>query len=219
MRRLASLITALLLILEPLPLGAQMTAERHQDAVPSALASPIAAVLAPGGVRTTVGKTTVSFWLVKLLPLAEGKNGQGWTDVEEGTLVGAVSIASVFHDIRGKRIKPGVYSLRYGIQPSNGDHLGVSPFRDFLLLSPAAGDTTLAAQGHEPTVDMSMKTVGGSHPAVWSIDPPVATQSPLTEHKTELGHKSVVMEVPLSRGGQAAGTLKFGVVLIGEIEA
>lgn len=218
-RRTVILVQALMIALLPLRVSAQVTAERHEEPAPAGLAAPIAAALAPGGVRATAGKTTMTFWFVKTLPLAAGKSGAGWTDVEEGTLVGAVQIASRFNDIRGKVIKPGVYTIRYGVQPSNGDHLGVSPFRDFLLLSPAAGDTTLVAQGHEPTVEMSMKTIGGSHPAVWSIDPPVATEAPLAVHTTELQHKAVVMEVPLSRGGQASGTLRFGVVLVGEIDA
>ena len=62
---------------------------------------------------------------------------------------------------------------------------------------------------------MSTKTAGGSHPAVWSIDPPGATAPALTTHSTELGHKALIVEVPLSSGG----TLRFGIVLIGRVDA
>ena len=55
----------------------------------------------------------------------------------------------------GAVIKPGVYTLRYGVQPDNGDHLGVSPHRQFLLISPAADDRNPAPQGHDGTVELS----------------------------------------------------------------
>ena len=65
-------------------------------------------------------------------------DGPGWSNVENGTLVGAVRVTGPFKEIRGKVVAPGVYTLRYGQQPQNGDHLGISTFRDFLLLSPAS---------------------------------------------------------------------------------
>jgi hypothetical protein len=191
------------------------TAAAQKSAPPSELASPIAGQLSEDGVRVTSGAVTLEFWWVKALPMKAGSSGPSWGDVEEGTLVGATRLSADYRDIRGRVLKKGVYTLRYGIQPSNGDHLGVSPFRDFLLLSPAGVDQDPAPHGHDDTVDLSTQAIGGSHPAVWSIDPPVATEAPLQHHKTELGHDAIVMQVPISRGG----TLKFGVVLVGKIEA
>jgi hypothetical protein len=188
--------------------AADLSGQKHTDAVPSEIAAPVAAMLAPGGVRATVGPTTITFWWVKELPKAS------WSDTPEGTLVGAVKIDKDFRDIRGRVIKAGTFTLRYGIQPANGDHLGVSPFREFLLLSPAAHDSDPAARGHDGTIELSKETIGGSHPAVWSLDPPVATEAPLSVHTTDLGHKALVMEVPA-----AGGALRFGLVLIGKIEA
>jgi len=111
-------------------------------------------------------------------------------------------------DIRGRVMKAGVYTLRYGIQPKTDDHFGVSPFRNFLLLSPAAIDTDPAARDHDGTVELSAQTLGGKHPAVLSIDPPAAKDAPLAVYTTDLGHKSLIVEV---------GKLKFGIVLIGRI--
>ena len=117
-------------------------------------------------------------------------------------------------DVRGRVIKAGTYTLRYGIQPANGDYLGVSPFREFLLLSPVSQDTDPAPPKHESLIDLSKQTISGSHPAVWSLDPPVATDAPLALHTNEAGLKAVVMDVPI-----ADGMLRFGLVLIGKIEA
>lgn len=200
---------------------AGLTASTHKSSPPSSLSRPIAEALAPHGVRVLVSKGAVAldFWWVAALPLKGGTAAPSWSDVEEGSLVGVVSISSDFRDIRGRVIKAGVHTLRYGIQPANGDHLGVSPYREFLLLSPASADTDAKPHGHDGTVDLSKLSVGGSHPGVWSLDPPVAAQAPLEAHKTELGHDAVIMEVPVARDGEAAGTLRFGLVLIGKIDA
>ncbi len=201
------------------PAYAQIAAQKHDEKVPTELPAAIASQIAPGGVRATAGPASIDFWFVKGLPVKPGTLPPSWSDVEEGALVGAVRLAAAYPDIRGRTIKPGVYTLRYGIQPANGDHLGVSPFREFVLLSPAALDTEAAPRGHEGTIDISIRAVGGSHPAVWSIDPPSTTEAVLSKHSTELGHQSVVVEVPAARDGKPAGTLRFGIVLVGKIEA
>jgi hypothetical protein len=192
---------------------------RHKESLPADLAPPISAVLIAGdGVRVTVDKTTLDFWWVKGLPAKAGTGAASWSNVEEGTLVGAVRVPTDFRDLRGRIIKPGTYTLRYGIQPQDGDHLGISPFREFLLLSPAGIDKDVPPLGHDDTIEISKRTIGGSHPAVWSIDPPTADQAVLSLHKTDLGHDAVILEVPVQRDGTAAGTLKFGLVLVGRIE-
>ena len=43
---------------------------------------------------------------------------------------------------------------------------------------------------------------------MWSIDPPAGKDAPLSVYTTDLGHKSLIVEV---------GKLKFGIVLIGRI--
>lgn len=200
--------------------SAPLTATAHTTPVPDGLAKPVAALVAPGGVRVVGarGPVTLDFWWVAGLPMKEGST-VAWSDVEEGTLVGAVNISADYRDIRGRIIKAGLYTLRYGIQPQNGDHLGVSPFRDFLLVSPAGVDKDPAPQGHDGTIELSKQAIGGSHPGVLSIDPPVTAAATLSLHKTELDHDAVIMEVPVTRSGKPAGTLKFGLVLVGRIEA
>ncbi|HSC27657.1 MAG TPA: hypothetical protein VLD67_10305 [Vicinamibacterales bacterium] len=201
--------------------GATLTATTHESAPPDGLAPALASQLSRGGVRAVVSKgpVTIDFWWVSGLPVRAGAARPSWADVEEGSLVGAATISAEFRDIRGRIIKPGTYTLRNGIQPSNGDHLGVSPFREFLLLSPAAVDTDPAPRGHDGTIELSKLTIGGSHPGVWSIDPPAATGELLQLHKTELDHDAVVVDVPVVREGKPAGSMKFGIVLVGRIEA
>src|SRR5262245_15130474 len=216
MKLLLVLLTVALVHPTALSQTTALTTSTHTAPVPDGLAKPVAALLAPGGVRVIVAKgpVTLDFWWVAGLPLRDGST-IAWSDVEEGTLVGAVNIPADYRDIRGRIIKAGLYTLRYGIQPQNGDHLGVSPFRDFLLVSPAAVDNDPAPHGHDGTIELSKQAIGGSHPGVLSIDPPGTNAAPLSLHKTELDHDAVIMEVPVTRSGKAAGTLKFGLVLVG----
>ena len=187
-----------------------VTVTKHTNPVPDEIAAPVKAALAPGGATAKLSDTSIDFWWVKTLD-AKGKD---WNGVAEGTLVGAMKLPAAMKDIRGRTIKPGTYLLRYAAQPQNGDHLGVSPHREFLLMTPAAADTTATAVGHEPAVELGAKTTGIAHPAVLSVDPPVATEAPLTVVQTDAGHTAVVFEVPT-----AGGALKFGLILVGRIEA
>jgi len=182
--------------------AADLSGVKHTDPVPTDIAAPVAAKVAPGGVRATANGTTITFWWVTDLP------GAAWADVPEGTLVGAVKLDADVRDIRGHVMKAGVYTLRYGIQPANDDHFGISPFRNFLLVSPAAVDKDPAAVDHDGVIALSRQTLGGKHPAVLSIDPPAAKDAALAVYTTDLGHKSLIVEV---------GKLKFGIVLIGKI--
>jgi len=207
------LFVSLVIVLVASFASAQVRGERFSAPAPDDLASPIKSLLAADGVKVAAGAATLEFWWVSALPLSGGAPA-AWSQVAEGTLVGALRVNGPFKDIRGKVVKPGVYTLRFGLQPQNGDHLGASPFREHLLLSPAAVDTDPKALGFEGTVALSKQTIGASHPAALSLDPPVATMTPLSAHTTELDHKALIFQVRTASGG----TLTFGLVLIGVIE-
>lgn len=192
-------------------------ASRHADPPPAELADPIEALMAPGGPRVTIGAKTIDFWFVKSLPLRSGTAEVTWSSVDEGTLVGAAKLSAAHVEIRGKTLKPGIYTLRFALQPQNGDHLGASPYREFLLLGPVAADSSQAALGHDAAVDLSKQAIGTSHPAAWSIDPPQASAAPGTLVKNDLGLTSVIVEIPVSRDGKDAETMRFGVVVQGTI--
>src|SRR5688500_10079890 len=155
---LLTLALALLAVVSPL-------AEKP----PSDLSGGVASRLAPAA-KVAIGGATLDIWLVQ--KLERTADGLGWTNVESGTLVGAVRVSGDFKEIRGKVVKPGVYTLRYGLQPQNGDHLGISTFRDFVLLRPAALDTDPKVLGFDGVVAISKEVIGTAHPASLSLDPP-----------------------------------------------
>lgn len=195
----------------------EISVARHDEAGPTELSASVRDALAPGGTRAGIGSDSIDLWWVKQIVPGTGNPGIAvpWSRVAEGTLVGAVRFQGPFRDIRGRVIKPGVYTLRFAVQPANGDHLGVSPYREFLLVSPAAIDLDHGPLGYDGAVKLSKQAIGGSHPAMLSLDPPTTSDLPASVRTSDAGHKAVIIEVPLE-GGES---LRFGLVLAGRIEA
>jgi hypothetical protein len=183
-------------------------------AVPAEIAAPIAALLAPQVTTITTSTSKVEVWWVASLPLRAGAKAPAWSEVAEGTLVGAMRLGSAWNEIRGYTIRPGVYTLRFALQPQNGDHMGISPHREFLLLAPAADDTSPEPAGYDGAVELAKKAARRSHPASLSIDPPSASAPPLSATTNDLGHQVVIVGVPTSAGAP----LTFGLVVEGTIE-
>jgi hypothetical protein len=179
------------------------------DKPPAELSGTIAAQLQPAA-RAVVGPATLDVWWVQAL----AAEGPGWSNVENGTLVGAMRVTGPFKEIRGKVVAPGVYTLRFGMQPQNGDHLGISPFREFVVLSPAAIDTDPKVLGFDGVVALSKQVIGTSHPANLSLDPPEdAPGAVLSTYQNESGHDGIVFQIPR----KPAGTIKFGLIVSGLI--
>ena len=175
------------------------------DETPSDLSGGVAARLTPAA-KIVSGPATLDVWLVDKL---ESAGGGGWSGIESGTLVGAMRVTGEFKEIRGKAVKPGVYTLRFGWQPQNGDHLGISTYREFLLLSPAAIDQDPKVLGFDGVVALSKEVIGTAHPASLSLDPPEdAPGAVLSAYKNEHGHDGVVLQI---------GALKFGLIVSGLI--
>ena len=201
--------------------GAQaLSATSGTSPLPSELAGPIAALLAPASASVSGAAAPLDLWWVKSIPLekAPASGKPAWADVADGTLVGVMRVGAAWSDIRGYGVKPGVYTLRFALQPQNGDHLGVSPNREFLLVGPAASDTAPDPVGYKGAVDLAKQTVRRSHPSALSLDPPSATGSPLSPVSNDLGLSGITFSVPATAAGQPAGALTFGLILKGSIQ-
>ena len=174
------------------------------DTPPAELSAGIATSLKPAA-KVQLGAATLDVWLVAKLE----SGGAGWSGVESGALVGALRVTGEYKEIRGKVVKPGVYTLRFGLQPQNGDHLGISTYREFLLLSPAAIDKDPKVLGFDGVVALSKEVIGTAHPASLSLDPPEgAPGAVLSTYNNEHGHEGVVLQI---------GALKFGLIVSGLI--
>jgi len=182
--------------------------------IPSELAPPVTAALSTDVVTVTTGTAKLEFWWVTSLPLRAGATGApSWADVPDGSLVGALRLGANWTDIRGYTVRPGVYTLRFALQPQNGDHMGISPNREFLLPAPAADDPAVDPVGYDGAVALAKKSSRRAHPASISIDPPSSASRPLSAATNDLGHQVIIVSVPTS-----AGPLTFGLVVDGTID-
>jgi hypothetical protein len=215
--RRAALAGLLLLALGGGAAAQDVTVQAAAADPPTELAEPIRSLLGTQHATVTRGDTVMDFWWVKSVALT-GAGQASWSSVADGTLVGALRVAGPLTDIRGMTLKPGVYTLRYARQPQDGDHMGVSPYRDFLLPCPAAADTAPDPLGFKPVVALAKKASGESHPSALSIDPP-STSSPAGQViTTDEGHTAITFAVPAAADGAPAGTLSFGLIVVGTIE-
>ena len=140
---------------------------------PSDVAAPISQALQKEGSKiTNNGQPYCELWLRAQKPAGSAAKEEGASipGIPQGTLLGVIRYAGKAQDRRGQSIKPGVYTLRYGLIPINGDHQGAAPQRDFLVLSPAATDKDLnSTPTFDALMDMSRKASGTPHPAVLSF--------------------------------------------------
>jgi hypothetical protein len=150
-------------------------------------------------------------WLRKSIPTgAKPADNAIVFPIAQGTLIGILRFPATGADRRGQTIKPGVYTLRYGIQPVDGAHVGVAPQRDFALLTPIADDADPnALPGFDALVQMSRKASGTPHPAVLSIEPPTGSTFP---EVTKEGDHDWVLNVKI-------GNLQIAIIVAGKVEA
>lgn len=142
-------------------------------APPSGVPSAIASTLQKEGTKVTGPDGVVAeIWLVSTAPKGSPSGEQNVTlpDIPHGSLLGIIRFATNGKDRRGQLIKPGIYTLRYSMFPINGDHQGVAPQRDFMVLSSIADDTDPKAMPDFKTLmAQSEKALGTKHPGVMSM--------------------------------------------------
>jgi hypothetical protein len=140
---------------------------------PTEVAPAIAQALQKDGIKiSNNGAAYCEIWFRTQKPAGAKSSEENVTLplIPQGALLGVIRFDGQGADRRGQTIKSGVYTLRYGIMPVNGDHQGAAPQRDFLLLSPAADDRDLnSTPGFDALVAMSRKASGTPHPAVLSF--------------------------------------------------
>jgi hypothetical protein len=143
-------------------------------APPAEVAPAIASMLDSTGTKVNKadGSAVMEIWLRKTAPTGGNNAGDAiaFANIPVGALLGVLKLETKGADRRGQALQPGVYTLRYVLMPTNGDHLGAAPQRDFVALIPAADDKDPAATPDlETVVKMSTKASGTPHPAVLSI--------------------------------------------------
>jgi hypothetical protein len=129
--------------------------------------------LAQQGYRVTLDDGwTAEFWLAKPLKTAK-KDAAGalFPELTNGQFVGLVRFRQGFSDYRGQAVAAGIYTLRYQLLPQDGNHMGVTPNPDFLLLSPVADDSRPEITYlYRKLTALSSKATTTGHPAVMAME-------------------------------------------------
>ncbi len=198
--------------------------EAQKEPPPSALSAAVRGELAAGGYRVVdgAGKTYAEVWLRKAVPASEAPGGPKgaiqFPFLAEGVLIGALRFPAEGHDYRDQTIAKGVYTVRYGVQPVNGDHLGVSPYRDYALLLPAAKDATAADLAKKPLEERSAESAGTSHPAILMLlkAPVSGPPAPAMSHDEEKNTWGAVVPLKLDvKGTDAPPPLNIQLIVVG----
>jgi hypothetical protein len=145
---------------------------------PAGLSAEVAAAISETGYRIT-GKDGVvcDVWLARGIPLKPKFKSSLRIKYpfEPGELVGVIRFpdGSSPNDFRGQALKPGTYTLRYGLQPDDGNHLGTSEIRDFLVGCPLQADTSpKRILEIKDLFQLSAQSAGSTHPAIFLLIPP-----------------------------------------------
>lgn len=195
-------------------------AENQLEAVavlPDGLSKDIAALIDAKGQKIVSKEGVVcSVWLVKEVPVKA--NFKPTLNVKypfaPGELIGVLQVQtnSKYTDFRGQEIKPGVFTLRYGQQPEDGNHVGTSDLADFLLAIPAGVDTDPSPiAAFKALSERSAKTAGSTHPAIFSLLPTEKpTDKPTLTHDDDKDH--TMLSAVMSAKGGAKVALRMVVI-------
>ena len=156
------------------PLTAQWPTPVLEDArqeLPADLPEWLSPLLESGGYAVSDDNgALLTFWFRSELPQQEPSSefGVDFQKFPPGGLIGLVHFSQDWGDYRKRTVAKGTYTMRYGVQPADGDHTGQTYFRDFLMLLPIAGDEfpPEGADDAEELVEVSKLATGTEHPGV-----------------------------------------------------
>jgi len=200
--------------------AAELTVRVTEKEPPKELDAFVRAVLQKKAVQLVDGDRPVwEFWLVNELPLQSkpASLAKAMDTLKQPALLGAVSVPKALRDYRDDELAAGVYTMRFALQPQDGNHLGTAEFSYFAALTPAKLDTKPdGIADYKALVKASSKETSTDHPLILSLRPAGAEagdtpslQEPVSEHK------SVRVKVPAKAGGDKM-SLSFEVVYEGK---
>ncbi len=167
------LVLVVVLFASNLVLAADYTVEPLKEGPPSDVAADVVAQLATSGFKVMQDpkRALCEIWPAKKWALKSdfAPSDSVLYPLVPGSLAGAVRFGRKAADFRGQDIAAGVYTLRYANQPVDGNHVGTFATRDFLLMVPAAADTSPAVIAEMDLFKSSAQSAESSHPAIMPL--------------------------------------------------
>ena len=184
------------------------------------LSEEIAAQIGNDGYKIIRGtkRTVCEIWLCKAWPVTAGFKATSEVNYpfKAGQLIGVIRFKRKGPDFRDQIITRGVYTLRYGQQPVDGNHEGTSPTRDFLMLISAESDRTVAPPEADILVEQSSDAAGSNHPAMLCLQKAAdADEVPSLRHDDD--HEwSILQLTGKTKAGDETKDLRLDVVVVGQ---
>jgi hypothetical protein len=196
-------------------------AESAKAEAPAELAADVRGTLSDQAIKISNPQGALcEIWLRKSVPAKAGAAtalGVIYPQFTEGELVGAIRFDADAKDYRKQTVKPGVFTLRYMLIPVDGNHQGVAPNRDFLLLVPGAMDASAGTLAPPDLIKASRKSAGTGHPSVWSLldadSAPAAL--PGIAHMADGDLWVVYFNLPIATDGGGAANAPMALVIAG----
>ena len=137
-----------------------------KESVPAALAKGFES----NGTRVTreSNKTVCDIWLRSPLEVVADfvESKDLLYPFKQGQLIGLIHFPRRTSEFRQQTMESGWYTLRFGLQPVDGNHVGTSPTRDFLLMVKAENDQIDKTWSVKDLLTASAEVAGSSHPAM-----------------------------------------------------
>lgn len=134
-------------------------------------------------------QTVCEIWLGKQLEIEAGfeKSDARLYPFKPRQLIGLIHIPRRTSEFRNQEVQSGWYTLRFELQPVDGNHVGTSATRDFLLMVPAGKDQPNKSWDAKELIAASSEVVGASHPAMICLQPvdKSADKKPTIRHDEE----------------------------------
>lgn len=176
-------------------LSAEFTIKVIDKEPPAQLDASIRKALQPKAVQLIEGeKAAFEFWFASEVPLIQKPESpqKALEAIKQTTLLGAVAVLVSKRDYKDNDYPTGIYTMRFALQPQDGNHLGSAEFPYFAVLVQAKNDSKLDAfPDYKTLVKASSKETATDHPIVLSLRPVSASDGetpkinePVSEHKS-----------------------------------
>jgi hypothetical protein len=195
------LFTAALLLYAFAAPAADVTVKIADKEPPKDVSDAIRGLLRAKVIQVGSGdKPAYEFWLVKELPLQSKPASvpKALDSVKQATLLGVVAVPAARRDYRDDELAPAVYTMRFALQPQDGNHSGSAEFPYFAVLVPAKLDTKPdGIKDYKELVKTSSKETSTDHPVVMSLWPASSAEGDAPKlNQPAAEHKSVRVKVP-----------------------
>ena len=217
---LTAVLAAILLLVASCPGFA--AAAKVEDAGPlkeAAASEALRKVLQPTGQKVFLpdGNEYCDIWLRMAVASAGNREVEGavFPQFSESELLGVITFPKSTTDFRGQPLAAGTYTMRYALLPNDGNHMGVAPSRDFVLLVPVATDSDPDAKLTPDALNgLSRKASGTKHPAPFDLVQPEGDITKVSAYQN--GDGFWVFAAPLK--AQSGESIPVGLVIKGQAQ-